>query len=150
MIVAPLPHVVRPAGSPDLAFVGKSWVEGVAHADPFCGCDRHWIEAAARALAARLMRLSVALVACSTEDERQLFGCLVGSPSRREMHWIYTKATPDFRRLGIATSLMREMFGGFEEVIRYSVRTSAIPHYHDRWNLVFDSSILRKARWDIG
>lgn len=147
MIGEPLPHVVRPAGPADLAFVGSSWVQGIAHAAPWSSCERCWIEAATRALSSRLMRIGTVLVACGAEDAAQLFGGIVGEPARRNLHWVYTKATPDFRRLGVGTSLMRALFGDLMSApIRYSARTSAIPHYHARWNLEYAPSILDELR----
>lgn len=138
-------HIIRPAGAPDLPFVGHSYVEGVCHADPWSACEPRWMRAAARAVVDRLIRRSEVLVACADEDEAQLFGCVMGSRDPRWLHWIYVKATPDFRRLGIATSLMSALYGDFREPIHYATRTSAIPHYHDRWNLIYSPSVMTDA-----
>lgn len=88
---------------------------------------------------------TVVRVACSPEDESFIWGWVCAAPSLRLLHFVYTSSghcedEPIFRQQGIATRLMREVFG--EEFKRERLTlthwTRVVPCYRERWLLGYN------------
>jgi len=128
----------------DKSYLYNSWITSLRYNKPFDVLERHWYNAAAAALIARILASSNMLVAVNPSNSSQIFGYIVYNNDRRVLHYIYIKKS--FRKAKVATRLMDEAFNGFIKPINYTVRTSAIPHYEDKWNLQYRPYLLAESK----
>lgn len=147
-----VPILLREGEPSDLPFIYATWINHVRETKPWSGCDLNWVSAAQHALVERLLRRSVVQVACSPAYPDQIYGYLVGQPRERIVHWCYVKGDRLsggrflYRRQGIATRLLEDMFEGLgtrEAPIEASFRSPALSQQIDEegntlqtlWNL---------------
>lgn len=110
-------------------------MDSIRRQRPWNALEPNWCCSAQRALSIELMAASDVLVAHNVDDAGHIYGYVVGDADARVMHWLYVKG--DFRELGVGTSLMRAMFGDFDDPIAYTQKTCASPHYHAKWHLEY-------------
>lgn len=124
----------------DLQYLYNTWVRSQRYNRPFDKLEKCWYNAAATTLISRILSASKMLVACNISNQAQIFGYVIFDDERRCLHWIYVKKS--FREASVATRLMEQAFGDFNKQIAYTVRTTAIPHYEERWNLAFKPHMI--------
>lgn len=122
------PWKVRPAKQEDIPFILNSWLKRYRDAISVrLVTDRVYYEKQHQVIRAILGKVGLGIfVACSQEDEDQIYGYVVGETLSDKwliIHWVYVKGP--FRRFGIAKDLMKRVLGGFEE-IHYSHKTHLI------------------------
>jgi hypothetical protein len=100
-----------------MAFVCSSWIRALRTVQPYKLCDKNWVSVSQHSLIQRLAQANgvQCLIAASPEGDDDWYGYVVGEPSRRVLHWAYTKGR--FRRGGVAGQLLTAMFGGSDEEI---------------------------------
>jgi GNAT superfamily N-acetyltransferase len=89
---------------------------------------------------------TVVRVACSPEDESFIWGWVCAAPAARLLHFVYvssghtTDDVPIFRKQGIATRLMGEVFGEAFKRERLTLThwTRVAPCYRERWMLNYN------------
>lgn len=128
----------------DKDYLYSTWSISQFFNKPFKSLDYNWYMEAASALISRLLIRSHMLVAANPNNPEQIFGYVVFEPKRRVLHFCYTKSS--FRRANVATRLMEAAFGNFEEKIYYTVCTTSIFHYHDKWNLEYNSRFIKEEK----
>lgn len=131
---------IRDPEPDDRHYLFHSWITSLRYNKPFSQLERYWYKTATTSLIARLLVDSHMLVAVNPANEKQIFGYVVYNSASRALHFIYVKKS--FREAKVATRLMERAFGSFEEPINYTVRTTAIPHYEDKWNLQYRPHLL--------
>ena len=103
---APL-FVLRQVETADLPFIYNSWLKSYRDAPAVAGIPNTLYYQGQHALIERLLKDSVVVVACSSDDPSQIMGYGVGevqpSPGRTVLHWLYVKHP--FRGFGIMRSL---------------------------------------------
>ena len=124
----------------DKQYLFHSWLTSLRFNKPFDALEKCWYNVATSALISRLLVSSNMLVAVNPSNESQIFGYVVFNNNSRTLHFIYIKKS--FRMARVATRLMEAAFGSFDEPISYTVRTTAIPHYEKKWNLIFRPYML--------
>lgn len=105
-----LPVAYRPARPADVPYMTDSWLRGLYEIDHDLTPDEFY--GPARAIAALVIQRALALgnviVACSTEDEDQIFGYAIQEfpvhCHRLYFHWINVKGA--FRRMGLASGMI--------------------------------------------
>ena len=138
------PLAIREARPSDLALVYSAWINSLGRRRPFSALDRNWFSAATHALVTCLMDNPDvgATMACNPDRPDQAYGYSVHGPGR-VLHWLYVRHK--WRRASIGSQLMIDAFGGFDEPIEITVRTPAIAHLEQKWNLRYRSHALCEA-----
>lgn len=144
---------IRPITQEDLPYIYSSWVfssvkekkKRIQNDKEKIGrlsylFDEAWMSAATHSLASELIDQSEVYVACDPQHQDEIYGYVVAEPSKRILHWIYTKEP--FRQAYVATRLLSHVFGGFDQQIYVTTSTYALKHHYNRWNLKWDSTKL--------
>ncbi len=112
-----LAHRIRPAAAGDRNFIVRGWVSEMRRAAyaRYVPADVYW--PSQHELIARLLDDANVIVACDPDDAHHLYGCTVWSepPLGPVMHWLYVKG--DFRRMGLAGSLLTAAVGDRRPVL---------------------------------
>lgn len=130
-----------PGDDDDLIY--NSWIKCLGQYDPFSKLDRSWYSTAQHGVISKLLGVSDVYIAQHQTYEDQIYGYLVGDSERRLLHWVYTKAP--FRKAHVATRLMNHAYGDYTHPVEITVKTPAISHHIERWNLEYRPYGIRTA-----
>jgi hypothetical protein len=152
----PLKILCRPCLDRDIDFIYSSFVRSISNQYPWRakkiidnddpkkivrdGIDNNYATAANHSICTRLLKNCRTLVACDPADRDQTFGYIIYD---NNLHWIYVKY--DFRSAYVGTRLMEAAFEDFIiKQIEYTIKTSAIRHLEEKWNLKYNSYYIAK------
>ncbi len=134
---------IRAAEESDLNFIYSSWLKAMrrttGHIDKEVFYPNH------RRLVEALIDKSQILIACSDEDQNQIFGYLVKEERFKVpiLHFLYVKSP--FRRMGIGTQLFK-MIGLPEGALMPVTHFTAYHEYvAPKWGLVYNPYLLRSV-----
>ncbi len=133
----PLAIEFRPARASDEGLFYQPWIRTLQRAEPWSRLDPNYHSASCHALITSLMSRSTCTCAVDPSDDSQIFGVIVYGHGAQGglLHWVYTKDL--FRRALVASRLVDLAFQG--EPAHYTIKTPAIRHYEDKWNISFRS-----------
>lgn len=112
--------VMRHATEADLPFIFSSWLKSYRLSSAVRDMDAEAYFAQQHYLCEFLLGTSRTVVACSAAEPTEVLGWLVYEDHLRScvVHWCYVKSA--FRRLGIASQLVREALKTCSDTVRYT------------------------------
>jgi GNAT superfamily N-acetyltransferase len=130
-----LPVIVTGCGATQIPFIFHSWIRVLQMESQYKRLDKNWFNCSQHALIENLIQspTSHCLIAAYENDPDTILGYIVGWPTERVLHFIYVKEK--FRKLGIATRLMEEMFTAPERSVEVTETTRDLPKLQ-RWRLI--------------
>lgn len=108
--------------------------------------DPNWFAIAQNCIMEKIINNNRILMAVDPKHPDQAYGYIIYNDNPRTLHWIYTKY--NFRNAGVGNRLMVAAFNDFMSPIEYTLKTAAIKHHIERWNLVFNSESLNDKEQD--
>lgn len=98
-------YVIRNFKADDLPFIMSTWLKGLYYGETFYSDvpKQIFMDNYKKFLIAILER-SIVKIACSPEDENQIFGYSVLSKDFTTIHWVFVKSL--YRKKGIAKALV--------------------------------------------
>ena len=157
----PIPICYRALHLCDIDLVVKRWMAHIRKLHPFSEMSKEEFDDH-KELLARLITRAPPIIACEPEHPEQAFGWICGEHVGKKavLHFVYVRKT--WRRLGLATQLMKITFPALGKETVYITHPSRSLSYHrDRWMLKFnpymvaehenqDHQTKRIGRWRHG
>lgn len=129
------PLAIRPAGLDDAGIVFQCWARHIRKLPPCSSWSAEELRDHMSRVTALLPRCGVA---CNPAAPAQVYGFACGDPVWHVLHMLYIRRP--WRRHGIATELLRALFGETlgRDTIYITHPTEGFRHHRARWRLKFN------------
>lgn len=133
---------LRPADQEDVGFIFNSWLKSYRQSPATTGIPSQIYFGEQHKLVERLLKDSTVVVACSDEDETQLYGyiCATRVEGILCVHYIYIKHT--FRSLGIGKMLLNAFEHDPSAASVYTHSTRIAAKLATKYNLIYHPYLL--------
>jgi hypothetical protein len=105
--------------------------------------EKNMTYASMTALIEKWLEKKYTLVACDLTYPDENLGYVIFDPVKRYLYFCYVKF--DFRKEKIGSRLMLAAFESFDKPILCPFKTPALKHLKDKWNIEYDSLLLREV-----